>query len=126
MQGVVRVDAPDGTPYLLVSRSGRTLALCLPGSGSERANVYVVRMGSRDKNGERLRSNRLRKGMETTDTPPETEDRVVKTLLFDGTTEWPHYDVRSASAQRPARAFVHRQQPFQLLEPSSTRDDKSY
>lgn len=93
MQGVVRVDAPDGTPYLLVSRSGKdTGVFCLPGSGSERANVYVVRMGSRDKNGERLRSNRLRPGMETTDTPPETDDRVVKTLLFDGTTEWPHYE----------------------------------
>ena len=53
--------------------------------------MYIVRMGSRDKDGERLRSNRLKRNSETTDTPPETTDLVVRTILFDGTTEWPHY-----------------------------------
>src|SRR5262245_3605331 len=53
--------------------------------------MYIVKMGSRDKNGERMRSNRLRRNTETADTPPETADRVVRTLLFDGTTEWPQF-----------------------------------
>jgi hypothetical protein len=91
MQAVVRVDAPDGTPYLLVSRSGKdTGALCA--SGDPRANVYIVRMGSRDTNGERMRSNRMRRNQETTHTPPDPADGVVDYMLFDGTTEWPHYD----------------------------------
>jgi hypothetical protein len=91
MQAVARVDAADGTPYLLVTRNGNTSFTC-PGRGSEHANMYIVKMGSRDKDGERMRSNRLRRNSETTDTPPETTDRVVRTILFDGTTEWPHYD----------------------------------
>lgn len=92
MQGIARIDAADGTPYLLVSRSGKDTGLaCLPGVGSSRANVYIVRMGSRDTDGERMRSNRLRRGVETTDTPPDPQDTVVATLLFDGTSTWPHY-----------------------------------
>ncbi len=91
MQAVVRVDAPDGTPYLLVSRSGKdTGAFCT--SGSERSNIYIVRMGSRDTDGERMRSNRLRRDSDTTYTPPESADGVVDTILFDGTTDWPHYE----------------------------------
>ncbi|HEX8031889.1 MAG TPA: PKD domain-containing protein [Vicinamibacterales bacterium] len=91
MQAIVRVDAPDGTPYLLVSRSGKdTGVVCY--TGSERANVYIVKMGSRDTNGERLRSNRMRRDMETTNTPPDPADGVVDVLLFDGTEEWPHYE----------------------------------
>ena len=91
MQAVARVDAADGTPHLLVTRNGNTSSTC-PGRASEHANMHIVKMGSRDKDGERMRSNRLRRNSETTDTPPETTDRVVRTILFDGTTEWPHYD----------------------------------
>jgi hypothetical protein len=91
MQGVLRIEAADGTPYLLVSRSGKDTGIACT-SGNPRANVYIVRMGSRAKDGERLRSNRLRKGMETTNTPPETEDRVLDVMLFDGTSDWPHYE----------------------------------
>jgi len=92
MQGIVRIDGPDGTPYLLVSRSGKDTGFaCLPGVGSSRANVYIVRMGSRDTHGERMRSNRLRRNAETTDTPPDSRDKVVATLLFDGSSTWPHY-----------------------------------
>ena len=93
MQSIVRVDAADGTPYFLVSRSTQE-----PGvnpfceGGSKQSNIYIVRMGSRDKSGERLRSNRLRRFMETTDTPPDPEDKVVATILFDGSSEWPHFD----------------------------------
>jgi hypothetical protein len=94
MQAVIRVDAADGTPYLLVSRSATEPwypdPLC--DGGDPRANLYIVRMGSRDKHGERLRSNRLRKGTETTQTPPNPGDRDVRSILFDGSTDWPHYD----------------------------------
>ena len=89
MQAVIRVDAPDGTPYLLVSRNGENDSFYC--GGSEQSNIYVVRMGSRDTHGERMRSNRLHLGMETTDTPPDTNDRAVRSVLFDGTTEFPHY-----------------------------------
>ena len=92
MQGLARIDGPDGTPYLFVSRSGTDTGVeCDWTDGSQRANVYLVKMGSRDKNGERMRSNRLRKGMETTNTPPETTDLPIRSLLFDGTSTWPHY-----------------------------------
>ena len=93
MQSIVRVDAADGTPYFLVSRSTQdpgTNPFCE--GGSKHSNIYIVRMGSRDKNGERLRSNRLRRFMETTDTPPDPADKVVATILFDGSSEWPHFD----------------------------------
>jgi hypothetical protein len=91
MQGVARVDAADGTPYLFVSRSGKDTGIECD-SGDPRANVYIVKMGSRDKNGERMRSNRLQRGTETTDTAPPTTDLVVKSLMFDGSSIWPHYD----------------------------------
>lgn len=93
MQSIVRVDAADGTPYFLVSRSTQdpgTNPFCE--GGSTHSNIYVVRMGSRDKNGERLRSNRLARYVETTDTAPDPEDKVVNTILFDGSSEWPHFD----------------------------------
>ena len=93
MQAVVRVDAADGTPYLLVSRSTQdegTNPFCE--GGSTHSNIYIIRMGSRDRSGERLRSNRLARFMETTDTPPDPADKVVSTILFDGSSEWPHFD----------------------------------
>ena len=93
MQSIVRVDAADGTPYFLVSRSTQdegTNPLCE--GGSTHSNIYIVKMGSRDKTGERLRSNRLARYKETTDTPPDPADKVVGTILFDGSSEWPHYD----------------------------------
>ena len=93
MQAIVRVDAADGTPYFLVSRSTQdegTNPLCE--GGSTHSNIYIVKMGSRDKTGERLRSNRLARDQETTDTAPDPADKVVGTLLFDGSSEWPHYD----------------------------------
>jgi len=93
MQAIVRVDAADGTPYFLVSRSTQdegTNPLCE--GGSTHSNIYVVKMGSRDKTGERLRSNRLMRGVETTYTPPDPADKVVDTILLDGSTQWPHYD----------------------------------
>lgn len=96
-QGVIRTEAADGTPYFIVSRSGPPRDLCQEeittlGSGDPVGNLYIVRMGSRNKHGERLRSNRLRRDLRTAITPPETEDRVVRTISYDGLAKWPPYD----------------------------------
>lgn len=55
-EGIARVNAPDGTPYMFITRSGLD-----PGFFCETNNhsgtIYIVKMGSRAKNGERMRSN---------------------------------------------------------------------
>lgn len=88
-QAITRVDGADRTPFFLVSRSGNTPDIpvlpdelvCDDSPGETRnGNLVVFRMGSRDKNGERLRSNRLRKGTHVDDTPPPAED--VATIFF--------------------------------------------
>jgi hypothetical protein len=88
-QAITRVDGADGTPFFLVSRSGNTPDIpilpdelvCDDSPGETRnGNLIVFRMGSRDKNGERLRSNRLRKGVHVDNTPPPAED--VATIFF--------------------------------------------
>ncbi len=81
-QGIARVEGADGTPFFLVTRSGNTPEipgpnelLCDDSPHEKRnGNLIVFRMGSRDKNGERLRSNRLRKGAHVDATEPPTED----------------------------------------------------
>ncbi len=98
-QGVARVNAPDGTPYLFATRSGNVPVPCpvvddvIDGDGP--GNLFVVRLGSRDKTGERLRSNRLRSnsdvghGSALLNTPPDSDDRVVRTITFNGGGDWP-------------------------------------
>src|SRR5215207_4438710 len=56
-QGIVRKHGP-GTPYLFLSRSGKDVE-CPLDCDDDPGNIYIVRMESRDSNGERLRSNRL-------------------------------------------------------------------
>lgn len=84
-QAITRVDGADGTPFFLVTRSGNTPDLpnlpdelsCNDSDGEIRnGNLIVFRMDSRDKNGERLRSNRLRKGAHIVQTPPPLEDKA--------------------------------------------------
>jgi hypothetical protein len=75
-QGIIRRPG-RGTPYLYVTRNG---------NDEYAGNLYVVRMGSRDRNGERLRSNRMQKGVKMDDTVPDRADKVVKLILFDGRT----------------------------------------
>lgn len=86
-QGVARLDGADGTPFFWVTRSGNLPNFFLSGlicddSPGERynGNLVVFRMGSRDKNGERLRSNRLKKGVHVNNTEPPDED--VATIYF--------------------------------------------
>jgi len=84
-QGVVRKHGP-GTPYLFVSRNR-------DGAGY----LLVVRMGSRDRTGERLRSNRLVKDSLIGGLPsylttlPDARDTTVALVRFDGNNGWPGY-----------------------------------
>ena len=89
-QGVVRTESADGTPYLFVSRSGILPPILdcpyqIGGDGSPTSALYIVRMGSRDKSGERMRSNRLQRDRTTSETPPDQRDTVVRFIAYDGT-----------------------------------------
>src|SRR5829696_2475582 len=78
-QAITRVDGPDGTPFFIVTRSGNLPSidnlpddLVCDDSPGETGNGHLVvfRMDSREKHGERLRSNRLRKGVHVNGTAP--------------------------------------------------------
>ena len=109
-QGIVRVDGADGTPFFLLTRSGNTPGTTGSGivcddSDGERGfgNLVVVRMGSRDKNGERLRSNRLRKGVHQDETPPPPEDHATKFFTVTENGLVPGYGGSTA----PPRIYQH-------------------
>ena len=80
-QGMARAEGADGTPFFLVTRSGNLPSnapgiVCNDSPGETyNGNLIVFRMDSRDKNGERLRSNRMRKGVHLDSTPPVSLDR---------------------------------------------------
>jgi hypothetical protein len=73
-QGIQRYNTPDGTPFLLVTHSSNAT--------QEAGRLAIVMMASRDKDGERMRSNRLLKGSKTEDTQPPGNDRIVKMISF--------------------------------------------
>jgi hypothetical protein len=98
-QGIVRKHG-TGTPYLFVSRSGNdaSCVFCNDGPG----NIFIVRMGSRDTDGERLRSNRLIRDWPIAEvlpggvinpwpTPPDPRDKTVARIDFNGQNGWPNY-----------------------------------
>lgn len=100
-QGVWRHQAADGTPYFFVTRSQNRpelnygdevdFAICgfaTTGGG----NIAIVRFDSRDKTGERLRSNRLVPRHSTQDSAPSILDQAVLSIDLDGTDGWPAYD----------------------------------
>ncbi|MCI0539232.1 MAG: hypothetical protein L0Z50_28830, partial [Verrucomicrobiales bacterium] len=76
-QGIQRSLTP-GPPHVFVTRSGSAAIA----EANEPGNLMVVRLDSRDPYGERLRSNRLREGIDVNSTPPPPEDRVVTNLTF--------------------------------------------
>lgn len=101
-QGMVRYQGSDDTPYFIISRSGNTPPIPnLPdgvscgelngGDDDDPGNLLVIRMGSREKHGERMRSNRIRRNSENADTPPEANDALATYITFDGTGGWPNY-----------------------------------
>lgn len=84
-QGFARSPRVGGSPILYVTRSGCRIATgeeCV-GPWKSDGTLLVVEMGSRDQDGERLRSNRLRLNKETQDTPPDSRDKVIKVINFD-------------------------------------------
>jgi hypothetical protein len=91
-QGSARGQGADGTPYLFVTRSGVDLPACIDDDTS--GTLIVVRLGSREKTGERLRSNRLRRNWAIDDpdweSPPDSRDVVVTSIHLDG-SGWPAY-----------------------------------
>jgi hypothetical protein len=98
-QAVTRLDGP-GTPYLVVTKSGNFPGpICLTWCGNipctdvgdGPGTIQFVRMGTRDTDGERLRSNRIVRNEETGSSVPDSEDVVVKTITLDGTDGWPSY-----------------------------------
>lgn len=78
-QGIQRLPGP-GTPYFFVSKNGNPTN---PVGTEEEGHLLVVQFGSRDEDGERLRSNRLRRGAETEETPPPSQDEVIWDISFD-------------------------------------------
>ncbi|HKG20978.1 MAG TPA: hypothetical protein VKC34_03700, partial [Blastocatellia bacterium] len=99
-QGIVRRHGP-GTPYMFLSRSGNDVLECV-GCDDDPGNIFIVRMQSRDTNGERMRSNRLRLDWSIASTvypglpnfwptPPDTRDKNFRTIHFNGQDGWPNY-----------------------------------
>ena len=76
IQGVARWEHPDPV-YLFVTSAGQ-----MQSDGTSDANLMVVKMGSRDTLGERLRSNRLLDGAQTGCTVPAAVDAVVFNYTF--------------------------------------------
>lgn len=111
-QAITRVDGPDGTPFFLVTRSGilpDTIPIdpglfCDDSPGeTDNGNLIVFRMGSRDKNGERLRSNRLQKGQHIDDTVPRSDDAAsIFFTVVEGDLVF-----RDNEGVLPQRAFQH-------------------
>lgn len=99
-QGLARIEGPDGTPYLIVTRSGNTPdvipgpddPICddSPGETGD-GSFVVVRMGSRNTDGERFRSNRQTKAARVDVTPPDPRDRVATWFRLQGGLGFPHY-----------------------------------
>ena len=102
-QGIVRRHGL-GTPYMFTSRSGVDVPECVL-CDDRPGNIYIVRMQSREINGERLRSNRLIRDWPIAEilpgphggqanswpTPPDPRDKTVARIDFNGQNGWPNY-----------------------------------
>ncbi len=89
-QGLARLEK-SGTPYVFISRSGNINGTACPFAGNNPGNLIVVKMGSRNTSGERMRSNRLFNDLNINYTPPDPRDVVVSTITFNGQNGWPRY-----------------------------------
>ncbi len=96
-QGIARTMGP-GIPHMFLAWNGNdsNCVFC----DDEPGQLFILRMGSRDVTGERLRSNRLhpddpisavdRHGNDV-GTPPDLRDCLVGRIVFNGTGGWPNY-----------------------------------
>lgn len=90
-QGLAR-STGTGTPYLFLSWSGNAPSPDLCGDSSDDPGaLLVVRLGTRGTNGERMRSNRLLRGVDIADTIPAAVDANIRTILLNGAGGWPAY-----------------------------------
>jgi hypothetical protein len=80
-----------GTPTFFVTRSGNRPTFDDDITPDDPGELLVVELATRDRNGERVRSNRLLRGADTESTAPATVDRVVHNIEFDGLGGRPHY-----------------------------------
>jgi hypothetical protein len=92
-QGIVRTEDANRTPFFLVTRSGNTPfppgELGCDDSPDETRNGHLIvfKLDSRNKTGERLRSNRLERGSFVDSTaPPMALDRATIYFTFTGGT----------------------------------------
>lgn len=88
-QGVARKEGPDGTPYLIMTKSGNVPSGCGAFVDDAPGYLIVARMGSREKHGERLRTNLLPHG-QPLDTGLAVDVGVVA-IPLDGQGGWPAY-----------------------------------
>jgi hypothetical protein len=94
LQGMARGTSSDGTPYFFFTRSGVNNCFC-PREKNSPGELWIVKMGSRSKDGERLGSNhnvqveKEKYEREKTSRPPY-RDRLRTIVRFDGKTkDWP-------------------------------------
>jgi hypothetical protein len=109
-QAIVRVNGADGTPFFLVTKSGNNPAytgdglFCddSPGETGD-GKLTVFRMDSRNKTGERMRSNRLQKGKHINSSAPPVEDRA--TIFFTVTEDGLVF--RDGEGGHPPKTYRH-------------------
>ena len=120
-QGIARTEDSSGTPFFLMTRSGNTPfppgeAGCFDSPGETRnGHLIVFKMDSRDKNGERMRSNRMAKGIHMDSTAPNGAlDRATVYFTFTGgdpdaadPTKRPGLVLRDGPNDLPARVYQH-------------------
>src|SRR5215204_4936017 len=120
-QGITRTENAEGTQFFLVTRSGNTPFPpgeigCDDSPGEARnGNLVVFRLDSRDKNGERLRSNRLQRNAYVDFTPPPMSlDRATIYFTFTGgnpddpdPAKRPGLVFRGGPNDLPPRAYQH-------------------
>jgi len=91
-QGIVRYPG-KGVPVFYVTQSDTTKSVssgCLIGNGySNGGYLHIIRFGTRDQDGERLRSNVQTIGMDTEEVTPSASDTWVTSLRFDGNLSVP-------------------------------------
>ncbi|UCE17543.1 MAG: thrombospondin type 3 repeat-containing protein [Gemmatimonadota bacterium] len=125
-QGIVRGEGPDGTPYFFLTRCGNHADAC-PSEDDDPGELLIVKMGSRDKDGERLRSNRLETGVHMKDTTPPVVDYGAAHIHFDG-GDWPAWMHPGGMQLVGNVLFVAMEQPctggFEVVDGSSSCIDK--
>ena len=97
-QGLQRSSGP-GAQYLFVSRNGNAGICGATQDDDVSGDLSVIELGSRERTGERWRSNRLKKDTDIVDTAPNADDRRVTVIRFDGSPvvgggedeTWPKY-----------------------------------